>query len=71
MIADGLAPNQRLVFNAAIFAVLGFFTVSLPTAWREQRRRERTDREWSAYTDQFKDAGYATRRDWPLRRSRN
>jgi hypothetical protein len=70
VIAAGLSADQRFLLNAAMLALLAFFTVSLPAAYREQRRRERAEREWAAYTDQFRDAAFSTRRDWPPTRGK-
>jgi hypothetical protein len=77
LVADGLAPDRRFLFNAAMLAVFLAFIVSLPTAYRvqwrrdrEQWRRDRADREWSEYTNRFRGRGFVTRR-WPPSRSRH
>jgi peptidoglycan/LPS O-acetylase OafA/YrhL len=71
VVADGLSPDRRFLFHAAIFAVFLALVVSLPTAYqvqgrrdREQWRRDRADREWSEYRSEFRGRGFVTRR-WP------
>ena len=53
VVIDRLSPEWQFFANTVMGSFLLFIAVGLPIAYREQRRRDRADREWSTYAHRF------------------